>query len=115
MKIASLARAYKPTALAAALALAGCSAQVEGLAGEASALVGERCGWQQSAGSPFAPESECQVLATEGNQVGLWREGDDPCEVPAAKELRVEPGEPYAEWQRVGAGNVTVDVEPCGP
>lgn len=89
-------------ALGASL-LQGCSAPVEGFASQVESDLGERCGWTQVVGSPFAPQSECQVVyAPEGSGLGIWHEGDDPCTVPPLTRLRVEAGQTFAEWQRFG-------------
>lgn len=109
MLLAPRARVY--ITLAALLLLSGCSAQVEGFAGQLSDVLGERCGWVQDPGSPFGPALVCQVTTVEAGG-GLWRVGDDPCDVAPASALRVEPGQLYAEWERVGARPVT-DVAPC--
>ncbi len=93
-------------------ALQGCSAPGE-LASQAQSDLEQRCGWVQSQGSPYAPDTDCQIVRTD-DAGGLFRVGDDPCTVPAAKTLRVEAGEPYASWVRFGRSAMQT-ATPCHP
>ncbi len=95
------------------LLIPACSLPVSGTIEALSDRVESHCGWYATAGYDVEPQPKCHVFVETDATGGLLGGTVDPCDVPPAQELRVEPGWPHSEWARFAA-SPTVLVEPCG-